>query len=46
LICAVVMTSSASVALSKSGPRNRKVVWNEPFLLKTIPGATNIAQGK
>lgn len=42
---AAVAISSPCVALSRSGPRNRAVRWNEPSLLSTTPGATSPAQG-
>src|SRR3546814_221345 len=40
-----VAISSPCVALSRSGPRNRAVRWKLPSLFKTMPGATNPAQG-
>src|SRR5258708_17662010 len=43
---AVVPTSSAGVAESRSGPRNRAVRWKLPSLLRTTPGATSAAQGR
>src|SRR5262245_27549556 len=43
---AVVPTSSAGVAESRSGPRNRAVRWKLPSLLSITPGATSAAQGK
>src|SRR5262245_19205196 len=43
---AVVPTSSAGVAESRSGPRNRAVRWKLPSLLRITPGATSAAQGK
>src|SRR5690606_3265982 len=43
---ALAATSSASVALSRSGPRNAKVRWKLPSLLSTTPGATSAAHGK
>jgi len=43
LIWALVITSSASVALSSQVPEGERGL-NEPFLLKTTPGATSIAQ--
>src|ERR1700761_8985517 len=42
----VTATSSAGVALSRSGPRKRAVRWNEPSLLRTTPSSTRAAQGK
>jgi len=42
----VVETSSAAVALSRSGPRKRAVRWKLPSLLATTPGATSAAQGR
>src|SRR5215510_1670105 len=43
---AVVPTSSAGVADSRSGPRNRAVRWKLPSLLRTTPGATSAAHGR
>src|SRR5262249_24497888 len=43
---AVVPTSSAGVAESRSGPRNRAVRWKLPSLLTTTPGATSAAHGR
>src|SRR5262245_59133044 len=43
---AVVPTSSAGVAESRSGPRNRAVRWKLPSLLRITPGATSAAHGK
>src|SRR5215472_8610231 len=43
---AVVPTSSAGVAESRSGPRNRAVRWKLPSLLRTTPGATSAAHGR
>src|SRR6185312_14322779 len=43
---AVTPTSSAGVALSRSGPRKRAVRWNEPSLLRTTPSSTKAAQGR
>src|ERR1700674_5307506 len=43
---AVMATSSAGVAESRSGPRNRAVRWNEPSLLRMRPFPTNAAQGR
>src|SRR5690349_7941794 len=42
----VMATSSAGVALSRSGPRNRAVRWKEPSLLRTTPSLTSAAQGR
>src|ERR1700676_2601461 len=42
----VIATSSAGVAESKSGPRNRAVRWNEPSLLRMTPVSTSAAQGR
>src|SRR5579875_2287577 len=42
----VTPTSSAGVALSRSGPRKRAVRWNEPSLLRTTPSSTKAAQGR
>src|SRR5581483_7196479 len=42
----VTATSSAGVALSRSGPRKRAVRWNEPSLLRTTPSSTKAAQGR
>jgi hypothetical protein len=39
-------TSSAGVALSRSGPRKRAVRWNDPSLLSTTPGPTSATQGR
>src|SRR6516225_4443830 len=39
-------TSSAGVADSRSGPRNRAVRWKLPSLLRTTPGATSAAHGR
>src|SRR3546814_5124389 len=43
---AQVATSSGSVALSRSGPRKRKLRWKLPSLLSTTPGATSAAHGR
>src|SRR5215813_3411139 len=43
---AVVPTSSAGVAESRSGPRNCAVRWKLPSLLRTTPGATSAAHGR
>src|SRR3984893_17083470 len=43
---AVVTTSSAGVAESRSGPRKRAVRWKLPSLLRMTPGAINAAQGR
>src|SRR5262249_22682122 len=43
---AVVPTSSAGVAESRSGARNRAVRWKLPSLLRITPGATSAAQGR
>src|SRR3954465_12827970 len=43
---AVMPTSSAGVAESRSGPRNRAVRWKLPSLLRTTPGATSAAHGR
>src|SRR5262249_28777278 len=43
---AVVPTSSAAVAESRSGPRNRAVRWKLPSLLRITPGATSAAHGR
>src|ERR1700722_3921796 len=43
---AVIATSSAGVAESRSGPRNRAVRWNEPSLLRVTPLPTSAAQGR
>src|SRR3546814_9687725 len=43
---AVTETSSAGVALSRSGPRKRAVRWKEPSLLRTTPSATSATQGR
>src|SRR6516164_7536207 len=43
---AVVPTSSAGVAESRSGPRNRAVRWKLPSLLRITPGATSAAHGR
>src|SRR5271167_927434 len=42
----VIATSSAGVAESRSGPRNRAVLWNEPSLLRMTPVSTSAAQGR
>src|SRR4051812_22918636 len=39
-------TSSAGTALSRSGPRNFAVRWNEPSLFRMIPSSTRAAQGR
>ena len=39
-------TSSASVALSRSGPRNLADRWKLPSLLRTTPWPTKAAQGR
>src|SRR5258705_7124571 len=39
-------TSSAAVAESRSGPRNRAVRWNEPSLLRMTPRSTRAAHGR
>src|SRR6056297_1275709 len=41
-----VATSSAGVAESRSGPRNRAVRRRLPSLFRTTPGATSAAQGR
>src|SRR6056297_1125890 len=41
-----VATSSAGVAESRSGPRNRAVRCRLPSLFRMTPGATNAAQGR
>src|SRR2546428_7986170 len=43
---AVAPTSSAGVAESRSGPRNRAVRWKLPSLLRTTPGAMSAAHGR
>src|SRR6185437_10784404 len=43
---AVMATSSAGVALSRSGPRNRAVRWKEPSLFRMTPSLTSAAQGR
>src|SRR5262245_1939380 len=43
---AVVPTSSAGVAESRSGPRNRAVRWKLPSLLRITFGATSAAHGR
>src|SRR5215510_8837378 len=43
---AVTLTSSAGVALSRSGPRKRAVRWKLPSLLRTMPSATSAAHGR
>src|SRR5271167_3323333 len=42
----VIATSSAGVAESRSGPRNRAVRWNEPSLLRMTPFPTSAAHGR
>src|SRR5271166_5598504 len=42
----VIATSSAGVAESRSGPRNRAVRWKEPSLLRMTPFSTSAAQGR
>src|SRR5690606_40792109 len=42
---AEVATSSPWVALSRSGPRKRRLRWKAPSLFYTTPGATRPAQG-
>src|SRR6202008_3561397 len=39
-------TSSAGTALSRSGPRNLAVRWNDPSLLRTIPSSIRAAHGR
>src|SRR6516225_948935 len=39
-------TSSAGTALSRSGPRNFAVRWNDPSLFRMIPSSTKAAQGR
>src|SRR5882757_7614945 len=41
-----IATSSAGTALSRSGPRNFAVRWNDPSLLRTIPSSTRAAHGR
>src|SRR5580658_9127008 len=43
---AVMATSSAGVAESRSGPRNRAVRWKEPSLFRITPFLTSAAQGR
>src|SRR5215467_6430306 len=43
---AVTPTSSAGVALSRSGPRKRAVRWRLPSLLRTMPSSTSAAHGR
>src|SRR5882724_8150302 len=43
---AVMATSSAGVAESRSGPRNRAVRWKEPSLLRMTPSLTSAAHGR
>src|SRR5215471_17870653 len=43
---AVVPTSSAAVAESRSGPRKRAVRWKLPSLLRITPGVTSAAHGR
>src|SRR5579875_3250943 len=42
----VMATSSAGVAESRSGPRNRAVRWKEPSLLRMTPRSTSAAHGR
>src|ERR1700675_4825384 len=39
-------TSSAGTALSRAGPRNFAVRWNQPSLFRIIPSSTRAAQGR
>src|SRR5882762_600331 len=41
-----IATSSAGTALSRSGPRNFAVRWNDPSLLRMTPSSTRAAQGR